>query len=241
MDLPALLGAVRDQARDADRLLRQLELPADSRAVNVHAYALPAYEAFLKRFYADRSPRVLALSMNPGPFGAVQTGIPFCDTMMARSLVPEFDRLVKRKPDWLASARREISARRLVEWSEPLFGGIEGLYRRVLLAITCPIGVLEGRARTNVPLPALNRASQRAIEAFIGHHAPVQIRAVRPTGILCLGDWAAHTWDVIKAAAPELAGVPFQVVPHPAAHITNEEKFKAWTQGFKSLAGARKG
>lgn len=241
MDLPSLLGAVRAQARDADRLLGLLELPPDTRAVNVHAYALPAYEAFLKRFYSDRSPRVLALSMNPGPFGAVQTGIPFCDTMMARGFLTDFDRLVRKKPDWVSSERREISARRLVEWSQGLFGGIEGLYRRLLLAMTCPIGILEGRARTNVPLPALNRASQRAIEEFIARHAPGEIRAVRPTGILCLGDWAAHTWEVIKQAAPDLGRLPARVVPHPAAHVTNEAKFTAWTQAFKALEGHRKG
>lgn len=240
VDLEALLKAVREQARGATRLLQRLELPPGCRALNVHSYALPAYEAFLRRFYSDGKPRILALSMNPGPFGAVQTGIPFCDVPMARTFLPGFDALSK-PPAWARAERREMSAQKLIEWSGPLFGGIEGLYRRILLAMTCPIGILKGPRRTNVPLPALNRASQREIEAFIARHAPHEVRAAHPTGILLLGDWARHTWDVIRQAAPDLRGLPARAVPHPAAHITNRAKFDAWTRGYKSLLGPLEG
>jgi single-strand selective monofunctional uracil DNA glycosylase len=203
LELDAFLDRTRAQAEDADRLRRSLRLAPGDRVLNVHDYGLPSYEAFLRKFYADGAPRIVALSMNPGPFGAVQTGIPFCDTGMARTFLPDFDALVARKPRWAAAERTEISARHLVRWSAAQFGGITHLYGRMLLAMTCPLAILRGERRTNVPLPALPRSEQEKIEAFIARHAPDEIRLARPPGVFILGQWAERVWHIVKKGGPQ--------------------------------------
>jgi single-strand selective monofunctional uracil DNA glycosylase len=97
------LARCHEQALDADRLRRSLRLPKTDRVLNVHSYGWDAYAAFVRRFYGDGNPRIVALSMNPGPFGAVQTGIPFCDPPMARAFLPDFDALIAGRPPWAAA------------------------------------------------------------------------------------------------------------------------------------------
>lgn len=235
MDLDAFLDRVREQARDAERLKRSLRVLRGDRVLSVHAYAWDAYEAFMRKFYSDGRPRIFAISMNPGPFGAVQTGIPFCDRAMARRFLANFHDLVTGPPAWAASERNEMSAARLVAWSERRFGGIEALYGRILLAMTCPLAVLRGARRTNVPLPALPGPAKRQIEDFIRRHAADEIALARPTGVLLLGDWAQRVWRLALGQKPALSALPCVVAPHPAAHISNAAKFRAWSRSFARL------
>jgi len=62
MDVDAYLEAARAQAEDAERLRRSLRLPAGHKVVNVHTYGWDAYEAFVRKFYTDGRPRIVALS-----------------------------------------------------------------------------------------------------------------------------------------------------------------------------------
>ena len=235
MDLEAFIRRVKEQAVDADRLVRSLKLPKSDRVLNVHSYAWDAYEAFLRKYYADGNPRVFAISMNPGPYGAVQTGIPFTDKSMARQFLPDFDRLVKGPPAWARSDRNEMSAGKLIGWSADRFGGIEGLYRRMLLGMTAPIGILRAPKWTNVPLPALPGSEQQKVYDFIRRHAPAEIKLAQPSGIFLLGDWAKRVWDLARGEDPSLDELPSVMVPHPAARITNKDKFAAWSEGFDVL------
>lgn len=235
MDLEAFIERVKEQAEDADRLVRSLRLPKTDRVLNVHRYAWDAYEAFLRKYYSDGKPRVFAISMNPGPYGAVQTGIPFTDKAMARQFLPNFGKLVKGPPAWARSERNEMSAGKLIAWSAEKFGGIEGLYRHMLLGMTAPIGILRAPKWTNVPLPALAGSEQNKVYDFIRRHAADEIRLAQPTGIFLLGDWAERVHEITLEADPALEAIPSVAVPHPAARITNEAKFAAWTAGFDLL------
>jgi single-strand selective monofunctional uracil DNA glycosylase len=64
-------------AKRLDAAVRALKFSAPvTHVYNPLAYAWPAHEAYLRRFGSSRK-RVVFLGMNPGPFGMVQTGIPF--------------------------------------------------------------------------------------------------------------------------------------------------------------------
>ncbi|MEO8426094.1 MAG: uracil-DNA glycosylase family protein [Verrucomicrobiota bacterium] len=57
--------------------------PPVTRVYNPLAYAWKVHEAYLKR-YGDNRKRVIFLGMNPGPFGMVQTGVPFGEVRAVR-------------------------------------------------------------------------------------------------------------------------------------------------------------
>lgn len=236
MDLEGYLSAVRRQARDATRLARSLRLPHDHRVLNVHAYGLASYEAFVRRYYGDGERRVVALSMNPGPHGAVQTGIPFCDAGMARQILADFDALVRKRPAWARSERTEMSGRKLALWADGRFGGLAGLYRRVLLAMTVPIAILRGPRLLNVPLPALPASEAAKVDAFLARHAADEIRLADPVGVLLLGQYASHVWEIATRADPSLCRLPSAMVPHPAARMGNADKLAAWSAGFARVS-----
>src|SRR5881296_2437323 len=50
---------------------------------NPLVYAWAPHEAYLRKF-ADKPKRVVFLGMNPGPFGMVQTGVPFGEITFVR-------------------------------------------------------------------------------------------------------------------------------------------------------------
>ena len=74
---------IRSAQRLRDEVAR-LEFAAPvAHVYNPLEYAWPAHEAYLRR-YAAGPKRVLFLGMNPGPFGMVQTGVPFGEIAAVR-------------------------------------------------------------------------------------------------------------------------------------------------------------
>src|ERR1041384_2662052 len=72
-------SSITDQLLQAARRLRlavdRLSFgPPVSHVYNPLAYAWPLYDAYLRKFAANRK-SVVFLGMNPGPFGMVQTGV----------------------------------------------------------------------------------------------------------------------------------------------------------------------
>lgn len=84
--------------------------------------------------------------MNPGKFGAVQTGIPFTDWPRGLELLPDLDKLVDRSVG-LPKAHREQSGRRVYAWGLQRFGSYEALFEQFMVLLTCPVAVLEGEGR----------------------------------------------------------------------------------------------
>src|SRR5436190_20053886 len=66
-----------------DAVNRLTFAPPVSHVYNPLDYAWPAHEAYLRRYAAGRK-RVIFLGMNPGPFGMVQTGVPFGEIAAVR-------------------------------------------------------------------------------------------------------------------------------------------------------------
>src|SRR5215213_7755872 len=78
---PSTLVASAQQLRDAAGKLR-FEPPV-AYVYNPLDYAWDVHEAYLRRYGSDRK-RVVFVGMNPGPFGMVQTGVPFGEIAAVR-------------------------------------------------------------------------------------------------------------------------------------------------------------
>lgn len=130
-------------------------------------YARAGWDAYLRAF--GGAPReVLLVGMNPGPFGMVQTGVPFGDVPSVRDwmgIETEIGRPSREHPrrpvDGFSCGRREVSGQRLWGWAARRFGKAERFFERFFVSNYCPLCFIEesGRNRTPDKLKAAERAS----------------------------------------------------------------------------------
>ena len=74
-----------DAARTLSRTLARLEFPPPvAHVYDPLQYAWAPYETYVTRYARDGTKRVVLLGMNPGPFGMMQTGVPFGEIAAVR-------------------------------------------------------------------------------------------------------------------------------------------------------------
>jgi single-strand selective monofunctional uracil DNA glycosylase len=128
---------------------------------NPLTYARSAHLAYWRQY--GRAPKeVLLLGMNPGPWGMVQTGVPFGDVDMVTGWLKihmEIEVPEKVHPKRLIQGfecpRGEISGRRLWGWARQRFKTPRDFFKRFGVVNYCPLAFMEagGRNRTPDKLP----------------------------------------------------------------------------------------
>ncbi|UCE31716.1 MAG: single-stranded DNA-binding protein [Burkholderiales bacterium] len=178
--------ALIDAARTLSAALAELRFAAPVALVyNPLQYARAAHETYLRRF-GDARKRVVMLGMNPGPFGMMQTGVPFGEVAAVRDwmgITAPIDRPGREHPkrpiQGFDCPRSEVSGRRLWGWARERFGTPERFFADYLVLNYCPLVFLEasGRNRTPEQLPAaelapLVAACDRHLERALALLAP---------------------------------------------------------------------
>jgi single-strand selective monofunctional uracil DNA glycosylase len=163
-----IAGEVLAAAKELSRQVAALEFAEPvTHVYNPLEYAFRPYEAYVRR-YGISHKRVIFLGMNPGPFGMVQTGIPFGEVTMVKTWlkisapVGEPANLHPRRPVLgFGCTRREISGQRLWGAVARHFAEPECFFAEHFVANYCPLAFLEasGRNRTPDKLPAGERES----------------------------------------------------------------------------------
>ena len=188
----ALIDAAA-QLRDALQALHFA--PPVAHVYNPLTYAWAPHAAYLARF-GNAPKKIMFLGMNPGPFGMMQTGVPFGEVAAVRNWMgieapveaPD-DQHPKRLIDGFACKRSEVSGRRLWGWAEKRFGSANDFFAQNIVINYCPLVFLEatGRNRTPVQLPA---AEQRALEAPCDRHLARVIEVLTPEWLIGIGGFA---------------------------------------------------
>ena len=182
--MPGIAAAISAITDDMVNQLDGLSFgPPVTHTYNPLAYARSGYDRYIRRF-GDSRRQIILLGMNPGPFGMVQTGVPFGDVpvvagwMGIRAAVGQPRRSHPKRPvAGFACTRREVSGRRLWGWVRQRFGPPDAFFHRFLVLNYCPLAFMEagGRNRTPDRLPAdeksalfaiCDRALQRAIACY---------------------------------------------------------------------------
>jgi single-strand selective monofunctional uracil DNA glycosylase len=209
-----LLTAARTMSRDLEALSFG---PPVTHVYNPLVYAWELHASYLRRFAAG-SKQVVFLGMNPGPYGMVQTGVPFGEVAAVRDwmgLSGEVGRPAREHPkrpvSGLSCPRSEVSGRRLWGLFAKRFGTPERFFAGHFVANWCPLAFMEdsGRNRTPDHLPAKEAA---AVERICDRHLRQVVEALAAPWVVGVGRFA-H-----QAAERALAGlkVSFAVVPHPS-------------------------
>ncbi len=203
----------------AEALKRQLtELHFASPVTHVYnplEYAWENFQTYLERFGRGSRESVL-IGMNPGPWGMMQTGIPFGDARFVRDWLGICGTVTrppmqhpKRPILGLACPRGEISGQRLWSWAQDRFYDAESFFARFFVLNYCPLAFLEASGRNRTP-DKLAKAEQSALFAACDRALTASITQLTPRHVIGIGRFAA------QRARCALPGVEIGVVPHPS-------------------------
>ena len=195
-------------------------------------YAWAPYEAYVTRYGATRK-RVVLLGMNPGPFGMMQTGVPFGevtavrDWMGLRAPVERPAREHPRRPiEGFDCTRSEVSGRRLWGWAALRFGSAPAFFGDWFVLNYCPLVFLEASGRNFTPdkLPA---AQRHAVAQACDRHLASALRALQPEWAIGVGAFAERCLrtvlegDGIDSALARSVKVAQILHPSPASPAAN--------------------
>jgi single-strand selective monofunctional uracil DNA glycosylase len=197
---------------------------------NPLTYAWPAHVEFLSRFGNGRK-RVVFLGMNPGPFGMVQTGIPFGEIAAVRDWLNISARTEKpavehpRRPVLgLACPRSEVSGRRLWKLFSERFGPPEKFFAEHFVGNYCPLAFLS-ESGSNVTPDKLSKTERARLSEICDAHLRRMLEILQPEWLIGIGAFARQRGELAAAGTKIRVG---QILhPSPASPKANRHD---WTQ-----------
>jgi single-strand selective monofunctional uracil DNA glycosylase len=192
---------------------------------NPLVYAREPHELYLARYGTERR-EVLLLGMNPGPFGMVQTGVPFGDVAMVRDWLgiegkvtrPDHEH-PKRPVQGFACPRSEISGSRLWGWARDRFGTPERFFAQFFVANYCPLAFVEDSGKNRTP-DKLGAAEQQALFALCDEALRNIVAHLRPRFLIGVGGFAERRARLALAGQSCVVGTILH--PSPASPLANQ-------------------
>lgn len=241
MSVHPLLHAAQQLSRELSRLKFA---PPVTHVYDPHQYAWAPYAAYVER-YAAAQKRVVLLGMNPGPFGMMQTGVPFGEIAAVRDWMgidapvsrPKSEH-AKRPIEGFACKRSEVSGRRLWGWCADRFGPAKRFFEHWFVLNYCPLVFLEESGRNFTPdkLPA---AQLRALYDRCDAHLATALTTLQPQWAIGVGGFAEKRLravlesDRVDGAIARKARIAQILHPSPASPAAN----RGWAEAVdKTLA-----
>jgi single-strand selective monofunctional uracil DNA glycosylase len=215
-------------AKELRQAINRLEFKAPvAHVYNPLAYAWPTYELYLRR-YGTTEKSIVFLGMNPGPFGMVQTGVPFGEVAAVRDWLSVEAEIARPKSEHprrpvtgFSCHRSEVSGRRLWGLFAERFGEPERFFAEHFVLNYCPLAFLEssGRNRTPDKLPAAERT---ALFSACDVHLRAAVAALRPRWLVAIGDFALQRARMVfpNGEGPRLGKI---LHPSPASPAANRD------------------
>jgi single-strand selective monofunctional uracil DNA glycosylase len=212
--------------------------PPVAHVYNPLNYAWKAHEEYLRRF-GNSTKRFVFFGMNPGPFGMVQTGIPFGEIAAVRDwmkIKAPIDKPKKEHPKrpifGYECERSEVSGQRLWKLFADKFGTAEKFFAQHFVINYCPLAFLEesGCNRTPDKLPAAESAK---LIKVCDEHLNAAVEILKPEWLIGVGGFAA---DKAQRAAEKYKIKVGQILhPSPASPAANRGWGEAATKQLIQL------
>lgn len=229
--------ALIQAAKQLTQALDELTFPAPIAHVYTPLdYAWKAHEQYLNRFGANRK-SIVFLGMNPGPYGMMQTAVPFGEVSFVKhwmgicdGVQPPAVQHPKKPIEGFACQRSEVSGKRLWGLFEEKFDTADAFFENHFVVNYCPLVFLEESGRNFTPdkLP-VNVA--RTLEQHCDAHLQATIKALQPEWLIGVGAFARKRAEMALQDLPVKIG---QILhPSPASPAAN----RGWaSQASKQLA-----
>ena len=195
-----------------------------SHVYNPLDYAWPCYELYLRRFAAPPK-RVVFLGMNPGPFGMVQTGIPFGEIRAVRDwlgICSEVGKPPRQHPQrpvtGFGCSRSEISGQRLWGLFAERFGSPQRFFANHLVLNYCPLAFMERAGRNRTP-DKLRTPEKELLFAACDQHLREAVQVLQPEWLIGIGDFARRRAEaVFPEGRPKVGQVLHPSPANPSAN-----------------------
>lgn len=218
-----LIAAARELSQQVDRL--KFAAPV-AHVYNPLDYAWAAHEKYLHRF-GGGTKRVIFLGMNPGPFGMVQTGIPFGEIAAVRDWLNISAAIGKPKVEHprrpilgFACPRSEVSGRRFWKLFAERFGSPEKSFAAHFVANYCPLAFLAGSGANLTP-NKLPQAEREKLFAICDEHLRRVLEILEPEWLIGIGAFAKERGELVAAGTTIRVG---QILhPSPASPKANRQ------------------
>ena len=186
---------------------------------NPLVYAREPLERYLER-WGSGTRELLFVGMNPGPFGMMQTGVPFGEVEMVRDWLGIEGKVArppvehpKRPVEGFACARREVSGARLWGWARSRFTTPERFFARAFVWNWCPLGFLDAGGRNLTP-DKLPRAERLAIETVCDAALAEVAATLKVRWVVAVG--AVAEAAVLRAIGERRDSALIARIPHPS-------------------------
>ena len=184
-------------------------------------HAHQAVALYLERF-GEAPKNAVFLGMNPGPWGMVQSGIPFGDVPMVRDWmgikvpidVPS-NQHPKRPIEGFQCKRREVSGSRFWGLIRDCYGPPEAFFRDHIVLNYCPLAFMTDTGRNLTP-DKLPVAERNALQAVCDQALVQLLRHFQPRYAIGIGNFAMQRLDSVCDPEPDLQDIAIRKILHPS-------------------------
>lgn len=192
-------------------------------------YAFAPHELYLRR-YGEGRRRVVFVGMNPGPFGMMQTGVPFGEIAAVRDWmgiegpVRQPAAMHPKRPiEGFRCNRSEVSGKRLWGWAAQRFGSAPAFFAECFVLNYCPLVFLEASGRNLTP-DKLPRAELAPLQQACDEHLRRALAELAPDWAIGVGAYACKRIAAALDRRPDDGALPRIATvlhPSPASPIAN--------------------
>lgn len=200
-------------------------------------YAWDLHRQWLER-YGRGHKEVLLVGMNPGPFGMVQTGVPFGEVEAVRSwlglrgVVQQPANVHPKRPvQGLACTRSEVSGRRLWSWAAQRFVTPQRFLQRFFVTNYCPLAFV-AESGANLTPDKLPKAETAPLFRICDRLLVQVVESLRPRWVIGVGAFAEDRVRAVLGDAVRIGRIPH---PSPASPAANLGWDKLADEAFDSL------
>ena len=202
---------------------------------NPLAYAASNHEEYIRR-YAGKTGVALLIGMNPGPFGMVQTGVPFGavpwvkDWMgITNQVETPAEQHPKRPVQGLDCARTEVSGDRFWGWAADRFGRPKAFFSEFFVWNYCPLAFVVESGANFIP-ERLLKADRLALYEICDQALAEVIDVLEPRAVVGIGKFAAERSAEVVAERERAGGDSCTTgwLFHPSPANPNANKPPGW-------------
>ena len=196
-------------------------------------YARAPYSKYLHQ-YAKLPKEIVLLGMNPGPWGMVQTGVPFgevrlvSDWLKISAPVGTPTQIHPKRPVMgFECTRSEVSGKRLWGWAQKTYKTPNRFFSRFFVANYCPLMFIEASGRNRTP-NQLRAAERKPLLAVCDRALRDTIEQLKPRYVVGVGRFAQERAQAALAEIDVIVGG----ITHPSP--ANPKANRGWETLIKS-------